>query len=72
MSPPLEAEEDEVAALPRVVLDYDRRRAGLLRRLIDRLNGLALDEPSPRGAIPHEVFERPLPPEVERADDEDA
>jgi uncharacterized protein (TIGR00730 family) len=71
-SGPLEAEADEVAALPRVLLDYDRRRAGRLRRLIDRLNELAPDRPGALGASPHEVFERPLPPEVERADEEDA
>lgn len=67
----LEAEDEEVAALPRVFLEFDRRRAGRLRSLIDRLNTLAPDETQTPGALPHEMFERPLPPEVERADDED-
>ncbi len=69
---PLDAEAEEVPGLPRVLLDYDRRRTGRLRTLIDRLNALVSAPPDARGASPHEVFERPLPPEVERAEDEDA
>ena len=68
----LPEEADEVAALPRVLLGYDRRRAGRLRTLIDRLNEIEPAEPGARDALPHEVFERPLPPEVARAEDEDA
>ncbi len=68
---PLEAEADDVPELPRIVLDYDRRRTGRLRRLIDRLNTLVSDAPDAHTPSPREVFERPLPPEVERAEEEE-
>ncbi len=68
----LEAEDREVEELPRVFLEFDRRRAGGLRALIDRLNELVPEEAGAHAAAPHEVFERPLPPEAQRDEDEDA
>jgi hypothetical protein len=59
---PLEAEADEVPELPRIVLRFDRRRAGRLRLLIDRLNALAPDRPSTQDASPRAISEG-LPPD---------
>jgi len=64
----LPEEEGEDAALPRLSLLFNRRRVGLLRRLIDRINGWAADAGSPRDASPVAITERPLPPEAERAE----
>jgi hypothetical protein len=37
---PAEADDEEIAALPRLVIDFDRREFGRLRRLIDALNNV--------------------------------
>jgi hypothetical protein len=64
----LPEEEDEDAALPRLALLFNRRRVGLLRRLIDRVNGWAADAASPRNASPRAITESSLPPEAENAE----
>jgi len=61
-------EEGEDAALPRLALLFNRRRVGLLRRLIDRVNGWAADAASPRDASPRAITEGPLPLEAENAE----
>jgi hypothetical protein len=38
---PEEADQPEIAHLPRLLVDFDRHRFGRLRQLIDRINGLA-------------------------------
>ncbi len=67
----LAAEADEVPHLPRVALRFDRRRAGLLRRLIDDLNALASEPSSPREAVWHDIVPEAMPPEAERAELDD-
>jgi uncharacterized protein (TIGR00730 family) len=64
----LPEEEGEDAALPRLALHFNRRRVGLLRRLIDRVNGWASDAASPREASPRAITEGPLPIEAETAE----
>ena len=64
----LPEEEGEDAALPRLALLFNRRRVGLLRRLIDRANGWAAEAGSPRDASPRAITEGPLPPEAESAE----
>jgi hypothetical protein len=64
----LPEEEDEDAALPRLALLFNRRRVGLLRRLIDRVNSWAADAASPRDASPRAITESSLPPEAENAE----
>jgi hypothetical protein len=63
----LAEEGDEAAALPRLVLRFDRRRAGRLRQLIDRLNAGAAAPASPRAASPRAIVEGSLPDD-ERAE----
>ena len=63
--PPLAEEGGEVPEYARITLRFDRRRAGRLRLLIDRLNALATDRPSPRDASPRAISEG-MPPEAER------
>jgi hypothetical protein len=36
---PAEADEPEIADLPRLVMDFDRKNFGRLRSLIDAING---------------------------------
>jgi uncharacterized protein (TIGR00730 family) len=64
----LPEEDGEVADLPRLVLRFDRRRVGRLRRLIDRVNALTRGAATPRGAVPRSITEGSLPPEAERAE----
>jgi uncharacterized protein (TIGR00730 family) len=55
-SGPLEEEADEAPGLERLVLTYDRKQVGRLRRLIDRLNDLVEQTASsPLEALPHEI-----------------
>ena len=60
--------EDDALDLPRILLRFDRRSAGRLRQLVDRLNGF-VPEPVPRAAAPHEIVEVPLSPDAERTRD---
>ncbi len=64
----LPEEEGEDAALPRLSLLFNRRRVGLLRRLIDRINGWAAVAGSPHDASPRAITETSLPPEAENAE----
>ncbi len=69
VSAPLPEEGDELPGHPRLVLRFNRRDVGLLRRLIDRLNAVVGRTPAaPLPASPHEIVAAPLPPgaEVER------
>ena len=57
VSEALPKENGEVAALPRVLLHFDRRSHGRLRCLIDRLNDLvSVGASPPREASPHEIL----------------
>lgn len=58
VSAPLPEESDEVPDYARVTLHFDRRKAGLLRRLIDRINAIDPAPSSPRAASPHEVVDQ--------------
>jgi len=53
-------EEGEVAHLPRLRLHFDRKKVGLLRGLIDRVNSFAHEPAPPRDARRREIFENPL------------
>ena len=64
IGPPLPEEGDEVPEHPRVLLRFDRRRAGRLRLLIDRLNQLAPAPPPSDDASPRAISEG-LPPEAQ-------
>lgn len=70
LSGALPEEADEHAPLPRLVFDYDRRRSGRLRALIDRLNELAPAPAPPLAAAPQQVIAGRLTPEEQRAEDE--
>jgi hypothetical protein len=55
-------EVDEALGLARVSFHFNRRDRGRLRQLIDRLNGLVVDEASaPGDASPHEILPGDLP-----------
>jgi hypothetical protein len=66
----LEREEGEMAELPRVTLDFDRRSMGRLRQLIDRLNSFVEERASKREASPHAIVAEPIPPEARKAEEE--
>ncbi|RIL07176.1 MAG: cytochrome D ubiquinol oxidase subunit II [Proteobacteria bacterium] len=66
----LPEEGGEDAGLPRLVLAVNRRRVGLLRKLIDRVNAWAPDLATPTDASPHAITEAPITPEAERAESE--
>jgi hypothetical protein len=70
-SPPLPEEAGQYEQLPRLLLDYDRRRSGRLRMLVDRLNQLVPAPEPPLGAAPQQVIAGRLTPEEQRAEDED-
>jgi hypothetical protein len=57
----LPEEEDEVAHLPRLRLHFNRRAAGRLRGLIDRLNVMADEAAPPVDARGRAIFATPLP-----------
>jgi len=65
LSAPLPEEGDELPGHPRLVLRYNRRDAGRLRLLIDRLNSLVDPPARPLPASPHEIVAAPLPPGAE-------
>ena len=58
---PLPEEEGEIVHLPRLQLHFDRKKVGLLRGLLDRLNAMAEEPAPPRDARRREIFETPLP-----------
>ena len=68
----LPEEGEEAPELPRVILNFNRRDQGRLRRLIDRLNALVSDEASPPlEASPHAILPQRLPAGAENAEVED-
>ncbi|MGB0618793.1 MAG: LOG family protein [Myxococcota bacterium] len=54
-------EHRDLVNLPRLRLHFDRKKVGLLRGLIDRVNGFAEEAAPPRDARRREIFESPLP-----------
>jgi hypothetical protein len=62
----LPEEKGELPALPRLVLHYDRKNTGRLRRLIDRLNDLAPKAEPAAGAAPHQIVPAEMPAEALR------
>jgi uncharacterized protein (TIGR00730 family) len=68
----LPQEEGEIEHLPRVILHFNRRDQGRLRRLIDALNSLVSAEASPpRDASPHAIVPQRLPAGAEKAELDD-
>jgi predicted Rossmann-fold nucleotide-binding protein len=63
VSAPLPEEGDEEPDHARLTLRFDRRRAGHLRMLIDRLNALVSDRPPPHAAASRAIPEGRVPPE---------
>jgi hypothetical protein len=63
LGPPLPEEGGDAPEHARITLRFDRRRAGRLRLLIDRLNTLAPDRASAQDASPRAISEG-LPPEA--------
>jgi uncharacterized protein (TIGR00730 family) len=70
LSGALSEEGGEYPELPRLIVDYDRRRTGRLRLLVDRLNELAPVPAPPLAATPQQVIAGRLTPEEQRAEDE--
>jgi uncharacterized protein (TIGR00730 family) len=70
--PVLSREAGEVDDYPRITLRFNHVRVGRLRQLIDRLNTFVGDAAPPGDASPHEIVEAELPPEAERAEQEEA
>jgi uncharacterized protein (TIGR00730 family) len=68
----LPEEDGEDAGLPRLVLHFDRRRVGRLRRLIDRLNAAPAIPARQPDASPVAIATAPIPPEAEQAENEEA
>lgn len=65
------AEEDgEIAHLPRLQLHFNRKKVGLLRGLIDRLNSFADEAAPPSDARRRAIFESPLP-EAQEAEEQE-
>jgi uncharacterized protein (TIGR00730 family) len=68
----LPEEGDEAADLPRIVLHFDRRSMGRLRRLIDHLNALpGVSEAEPAEASPHRIVPQRPSPEAEAEEERD-
>jgi len=67
----LPREEGEVEHLPRITLRFNHSSVGRLRQLIDRLNSFVGEAPPPGDASPHEIVAAELPPEAERAEQEE-
>jgi len=66
----LPEEKGELPALPRLVLHYDRKNTGRLRRLIDRLNDIAPKTEPAAGAVPHQIVPAEMPADAEREEAE--
>jgi uncharacterized protein (TIGR00730 family) len=64
----LPEEEGEMKHLPRLQLHFDRRMAGRLRELIDRLNAFADEAAPPSDARRRAIFATPLPLDQEEAE----
>ncbi len=69
---PLPQEAGEAPRHARVVLRFNRRDLGRMRALIDRLNSFVVERAAPaEDASPHEIVAGRLPPEAERAEEDD-
>ena len=68
---PLAEEDGEISHLPRLRLHFNRRKVGMMRGLIDRLNGFAEEAAPPRDARRREIFATPLPEAQEEAEFEE-
>ncbi len=69
VGPALPEEGDDAKSHARVLLHFNRRDLGRMRRLIDRLNALVAERAAPAvDASSHEIVEGRLPPEQERAE----
>ena len=68
----LSEEDGEVAHLPRLRLHFNRKKVGLLRQLIDRVNQLTPAAAPPRDARRREIFASPLPDDQVDAEYEEA
>jgi uncharacterized protein (TIGR00730 family) len=66
----LPAEGSDAPGLPRLVLRFDRRRAGRMRQLIDELNRLRQESPPARDATPREIISVALSEEEEAQESE--
>jgi uncharacterized protein (TIGR00730 family) len=66
----LPAEGLDAPGLPRLVLRFDRRRAGRMRQLIDVLNRLRGEGAPAQDASPHEIFSVALSEEAEAQESE--
>jgi uncharacterized protein (TIGR00730 family) len=67
---PLAPEGAEMAKLPRIALNFDRRSVGRLRQLIDRVNGFAVEVVEAPEATSHEIVAVPISPDAQRRRDE--
>ncbi len=67
----LAEEAEEIAHLPRLRLHFDRKKLGLLRGLIDRLNAFGVEAAPPRDARRREIFANPLSEAQEEAEYEE-
>jgi len=67
----LAEEAEEIAHLPRLRLHFDRKKVGLLRGLIDRLNAFSVDAAPLRGARRREIFATPMTEAQEEAEYEE-
>jgi len=68
---PLAEEDGEISHLPRLRLHFNRRKVGLMRGLIDRLNSFGEEAAPPRDARRREIFATPLPEAQEEAEFEE-
>jgi len=71
VQPVLPREAGEVDHYPRVTLRFNHLKIGRLRQLIDRLNSLVGEAAPPGEASPHEIVAAELPPEAERAEQDE-
>ncbi len=62
---PLPEEQGDAPGLARLVLHFDRKSTGRLRRLIDRLNETAPHADAGAGAAPHQIVAAELPEAAE-------
>ena len=69
--PVLPREAGEVDHYPRVTLRFNHIRIGRLRQLIDRLNSFVGEAAPPGEASPREIVAADIPPEAERAEEDD-
>jgi uncharacterized protein (TIGR00730 family) len=67
----LPREAGEVDHYPRVTLRFNHSNVGRLRQLIDRLNSFVGEAAPPGEASPREIVEAEIPPEAERAEQDE-